>query len=88
MSLEIQLNYKNGLEGKLNWVMRNKIQKKSFKRFSFSFFFKICFYLLLLFFFLFFMWVCRICDPMVGGKKYHLHKVGERNLKKIVVVVQ
>jgi hypothetical protein len=28
LSLEVQLNYKNGLEGNFNWVMKNKIQKQ------------------------------------------------------------
>jgi hypothetical protein len=40
------------------------------------------------FFYLFLIWVCRICDPMVGGKKYYLHQVGEGNSKRVVVVIQ
>jgi hypothetical protein len=49
--LEIQLNYKNGLEGKLTWVMKNKIQKKlilKIKNFHLNFFFVPTFYFSLL----------------------------------------
>jgi len=74
--LEIQLDYKNGLEGNFNWVMKNKIQKQIILQ-KFIFIFK--FFLFLPSIFLFFMWVHRVCDPIVGGKKYHLHQVGEGN---------
>jgi hypothetical protein len=31
---------------------------------------------------------CRICDTMVGGKRCHLHHVGDKSSKGTMVVVQ
>jgi hypothetical protein len=62
-----------------------KYRKKIHLNFFIHFYF---IFLFLPFIYLFLMWVCSICDPMVGGKKYYLHQIGEGNKKTIVVVVQ